>query len=215
MPFASLISTHYCLPTVSLMHLFHRFRIEACRHRFASFLNSNGLHERFHPEGWEPEVLKLLCETKWNGPVWDVGASFGRHAYRVSRFHKIFAFEPNLNSLHFLGYNLKGCPNATIVPCALTVDGKPMMGTCHPDFLAPPTGPHVATLSVSEALQKFGRPGVIKIDIEGGEYEMLKCPELIGIPLLIEWHNGVPKELPHWTLQTIDESHSLLLPKSA
>lgn len=177
-------------------------------------MNSNSVHERFHPHGWEPEVLQCLVNGNWNGPIWDVGASLGRHAYRLASKFQIYAFEPNLNSLQYLGYNLKDCPNAIIVPCALTIDGKPMLGTVHPDFLAPCTGPKVATLSLQEALQKFGKPGLMKIDIEGGEYDMLKRSELIGLTLLIEWHGEVPKELPHWTIETIDPTHSLLRPKS-
>ncbi|MCU0787764.1 MAG: FkbM family methyltransferase, partial [Verrucomicrobia bacterium] len=195
--------------------LFHWFRLEISQNRLGRYLNSNRVHEWFHPHGWEPEVLQCLMAGEWNGPVWDVGASLGRHAYRIARRNPVVAFEPNLNVLQFLGYNLMQTPEVVLVPCALTPDGKPMKGTCHADFMAPPTGPQVATLSVGEALRKFGRPGLIKIDIEGGEYELLKCPELQGIPLLIEWHADIPKEQPGWDLKTIDKSHSLLTPKTA
>ena len=195
------------------MHLFHRLRLALTKNRIGRLLHSNRGNQLIYPNGWEPEVLKCLCDGKWKGPVWDVGAFVGRHAYLVSQHHRVYAFEPNLNALQFLGYNLKDCANVVVVPCALTLDGKPMTGTVDPDFLAPPTGPKVATISITEALQKFGRPGVVKIDIEGGEYEMLKCKELVGLPLLIEWHREIPRELPHWTIQPIDESHSLLMPK--
>jgi len=198
-----------------LMRLAHRMRLEIARNRLGLWLNSNSVHERFHPRGWEPEVLQCLCEGKWNGPVWDVGASFGRQAYRIARHFPVFAFEPNLNSLQFLARNLVDCPNVVIVPCALTLDGQPMTGSFHPDFLAPPTGPRVATISLREALQKFGRPGVIKIDIEGGEYELIQSPDLIGIPLVVEWHREIPVKLDHWELKTLDPSHSLLTPKKA
>jgi len=177
-------------------------------------LHSNWANKLRHPDGWEPEVLQCLCDGKWNGPVWDVGAYVGRLAYRVSQHHKIFCFEPNLNALQFLGHNLRDCPNVVIVPCALTLDGQPMLGSVDPDYLIT-TGPKVATLSLSEALQKFSRPGVIKIDIEGGEYEMLKSELLRGIPLLIEWHREIPKQLPHWNLTTLDPAHSLLTPRVA
>jgi FkbM family methyltransferase len=200
---------------VNLGYLIHEVRLSCTKNRLGRLLHSNRGNQLLYPEGWEPEVLRCLCDNKWNGPVWDVGAFVGRHAYRVSQIHKVYAFEPNLNALQFLGHNLKDCNNAVIVPCALTVDGNTMKGTCDPDFLKPPTGPDVATLSVAEALQKFGRPGVIKIDIEGGEYELLKCPLLFDLPLLIEWHREIPTELPHWTIQTIDESHSLLTPRKA
>jgi FkbM family methyltransferase len=195
------------------MHVFHRLRLGLTKNRLGRLLHSNRGNKLMYPKGWEPEVLKCLLEGNWNRPVWDVGAFVGRHAYLVSQKHPVYAFEPNLNALQFLGYNLKDCANVVIVPCALTLDGKPMRGTVDPDFLAPPTGPNVATLSVAEALEKFGRPGVIKIDIEGGEYELLKSELLIGIPLLIEWHREIPRESPHWAIQTIDETHSLLMPR--
>ena len=197
---------------MNLLHLPHLVRLEIARNRLALWLNSNKIHERVHPDGWEPEVLKCICEGCWNGPVWDVGASLGRQAYRVAKHHKVYAFEPNLNSLQFLGHNLVDCENVVIVPMALTVDGEPMTGSFHPDFLAPPTGPNVATLSLREALEKFGRPGLMKVDIEGGEYELLKSPDVIGISMLIEWHQEVPAQLPHWTITSIDPTHSLLTP---
>ena len=191
----------------------HWLRVEVARNRPGLWANSNFIHERFHGRGWEPEVIQCLCEGKWDGPVWDVGASLGRLTYRVAKFHQVYAFEPNLNSLQFLGYNLLQSPEVVVVPCALTADGQPMKGTVHPDFLAPCTGPQVMTLSLAEALQKFGRPGIIKLDVEGGEYELIKSDLLIGLTLLIEWHREVPRELPHWTIERVDEYHTLLRPK--
>ena len=198
-----------------LMSLFHWFRLEISQNRLARFLNSNRVHEWFHPQGWEPQVLKRLMDGDWCGPVWDVGASLGRHAYRVSRRHQVIAFEPNLNVLQYLGYNTLKSENLVVVPCALTLDGAPMKGSIHADFMASPSGPRVATLSVAEALQKFGKPGLIKIDIEGGEYELIESEALHGISLLIEWHREIPRQLAAWTIETIDETHSLLIPKEA
>lgn len=200
---------------MNLGYLIHHLRLGLTKNRLGRLLHSNRGNQWLYPQGWEPAVLRSMCEGKWGGPVWDVGAFVGRHAYRVSQYHKVYAFEPNLNALQFLGYNLKDCPNVVIVPCALTVDGRPIKGTCDPDFLKPPTGPEVATLSIAESLSKFGRPGLIKVDIEGGEYELLKCPLLFDIPLLIEWHREIPTELPHWTLQKLDDTHSLLLPRKS
>jgi FkbM family methyltransferase len=196
-----------------LMRLFHALRLEISQNRPARWVNSNRFYELIRPGAWEPEVLECLCTSQWDGPVWDVGASFGRHSYRVAKFHQVFAFEPNLNSLQFLAYNLKNCANVVIVPCALTLDGKPMKGTYHADFMVEPTGPRVATISVEEALRKFGRPGVIKLDIEGGEYDLLKCETLFDLKLLIEWHREIPAKLDRWDVKSIDATHSLLIPK--
>jgi len=188
-------------------------RLKFSQNRPALWLNSNSLYERIRRNPWEPEVLDCLCQRKWGGPVWDVGASFGRHAYRIAQVHKLYAFEPNLNTLQFLAHNLRDYPDAVIVPCALTVDGKTMTCNYNADFMLPPVGPQVATISIEEALKKFGKPGVIKLDIEGGEYDLLTSDHLIGHTLLIEWHREIPKELPHWKIETIDPSHSLLTPK--
>ena len=108
---------------------------------------------------------------------------------------------------------MKDTPNVTVVPCALTLEGQPWIASIEPDFTQPSVGPRTITMSVEEALKKFGRPGLIKLDIEGGEYEVLKSPALIGLTLLVEWHREVPKELAHWNLQTLDAVHSLLTPK--
>jgi FkbM family methyltransferase len=198
-----------------ILTLLYRGLLQLRRARMARFLVSPACDRIVHPAGWEPEVTRCLCETEWAGPVWDVGAALGKLTVEVAKRHKVFAFEPNLNVLYYLGCNLGDDPNVTLVPCALTLDGAPMKGSTEPDFLAPPTGPRVATLSVEEALAKFGRPGVIKIDIEGGEYDLIRCPALRGIPMLIEWHGPIPPEFEHWTAKALDPTHSLLTPKSA
>lgn len=195
------------------LNLGHFLRLEINQNRLGRWLNSNRLYEMVRPKGWEPEVLDCLCNGQWNGPVWDVGACFGRHTFRIAQRHPIYAFEPNLNSLQFLAYNLRDCSNAVIVPCALTVDGKPMKGTYHADFMAPNTGPQVATISLEEALEKFGRPGIIKLDVEGGEYDLLKSNLVIGLTLLVEWHREIPTQLEYWDIKTIDPTHSLLTPR--
>jgi hypothetical protein len=101
----------------------------------------------------------------------------------------------------------------TIVPCALTLDGKPMQCSIEPNFSLPNNGPMAATLSVDEALKKFGKPGVIKLDIEGGEYEVIKSPSLTGLKLLVEWHREVPTSLDRWNIKPLDATHTLLTPK--
>jgi FkbM family methyltransferase len=196
------------------MRLFHALRLEVSQNRPARWLNSNRLYEVLRPRAWEPEVLDCLCNGNWSGPVWDVGASFGRHTYRVAQKHKVYAFETNLNTLQYLAYNLRGCANAIIVPCALTLDGRPMKGSFHADFMVEPTGPQVATISVDEALQKFGRPGVVKLDIEGAEYDLLRSESLFPLTLLVEWHREVPSKLDRWNIRPIDTTHSLLIPKA-
>jgi FkbM family methyltransferase len=190
---------------------FATFEVKRCR--FSRLIHHPRMTKLIHPHGFEPAVTRCLVETDWDGPVWDVGANVGNHAYEIAQRHKVIAFEPNLNLLYYLGYKLKDCPGAIIVPCALTLDGQAMQCSLDPNFMLPNQGPMAATLSIDEALKKFGRPGVIKLDIEGGEYEIIKSPSLTGLKLLVEWHREVPATLDRWDIKKIDAMHTLLTPK--
>lgn len=196
-----------------MISFLYRALLDLRRNRVTRALCSPACDRLIHPRGWEPEVMKCLRDTDWRGPVWDVGAALGKHTIAVARKHSIYAFEPNLNVLYYLAYNVRRCRNVVIVPNALTRDGSSLLGSYEADFLAKPTGPKVATLSIGEALDKFGAPGVIKIDIEGGEYDLIDCDSLKDIPLVIEWHGPIPEKLPHWNIIPIDATHSALIPK--
>jgi FkbM family methyltransferase len=190
---------------------FATFEVKRCR--FSRLIHHPRVTKFLHPHGFEPVVTRCLVDTNWSGPVWDVGANVGNIAYEAAQRHKVFAFEPNLNLLYYLGYKLKDCPGVTVVPCALTPDGQSMQSSLDPIFSLPNQGPMAATLSVEEALKKFGRPGVIKLDIEGGEYEVIKSPSLTGLTLLVEWHREVPTVLDRWHVKNLDATHTLLTPK--
>jgi FkbM family methyltransferase len=191
---------------------FATFEVKRCR--FSRLIHHPRVAKRIHPHGFEPVIPRCLVDTDWDGPVWDVGSNVGNIAYEIAQRHKVFAFEPNLNLLYYLGYKLKNCANVTIVPCALTLDGKPMQCSIEPNFSLPNQWPMMATtLSVDEALKKFGRPGVIKLDIEGGEYEVIKSPSLTGLTLLVEWHREIPIALDRWNIKNLDDMHTLLTPK--
>ena len=200
---------------MNLGHVIHRARQGLTKNRIGRLLHSNLGNKLLYPRARNAKVLRCLCDRYWAGPVWDVGAFIGQNARRVSRSQKVFAFESNLNVVEFLGYNVRSCENVVVVPCALTVDGKPMKASSGANSSKRATGPIVATISVTEAFVKFGRPGVINLDIEGGEYELLKCPLLWDIPLVVEWHREIPSELPHWSVEHLDETHSLLMPRKS
>lgn len=193
--------------------LFAEASFEVKRNRFSRLIHHPRVAKYLHPGGFEPHITKCLVEGKWNGPVWDVGSNVGNIAIEVAQRHKVFCFEPNLNLIYYLGFKLKDCTNATLVPCALTLDGKPMQSSLDPNFTTQNHGPMAATLSVDEALQKFGRPGIIKMDIEGGEYEVIKSPSLTGLTLLVEWHREVPTSFDRWNIKNLDKTHTLLTPK--
>jgi FkbM family methyltransferase len=200
-----------------MMKLLHWARWELTRNKFGHALHSNRGYDFFCRYIWhhalEPEVLRCLLSHEWDGPIWDVGASLGRHARKIQEHRKVYAFEPNLALLPILAHNLVDCQNVIIVPLALTADGRTMKGTFHPNFMAPQTGPAVASISIRQALCQFGRPGVVKIDIEGGEYGLLESPDIVGLNLVVEWHRGIPKTLAHWNIVSLDAMHSWLAPK--
>jgi FkbM family methyltransferase len=160
------------------------------RHHPARFLFSDAL---MGAADKSVEGEARLLNRDWQGSIWDVGASVGKYTTILARAnpkHRVYAFEPNLNSLYYLGYRTAKLPNVVIVPCALTSDGSPFKTSYSPDFFLPPTGPCSLSLSLGEAIAKFGTPSFAKFDIEGGEYFLFdREPEVFrNTALLIEWH---------------------------
>jgi FkbM family methyltransferase len=162
-----------------------------------------------------------FARRPWTGDVWDIGASVGKFTGVLAQAnpdHRVFAFEPNLNSIYFLAYRTSRFKNVVIVPAALTLDGKPMTTSYNPDFSAPPTGPQAMTLSLAEALQKFGKPSFIKMDIEGAEFRLFReqASALKGVHLLVEWHTMLLDDpipaLPYWKVTRVDDTHTYLEP---
>lgn len=180
------------------------------------FLYSDALLRGFS----DPKELEYFGK-KWGNVIWDVGASVGKYTTKLAESNPdaiIVAFEPNLNSLYYLAYRTASYPNVVIVPNALTVDGAPMKGTYSPDFGAPPTGPMIDTMSVDEAVKKFGVPSFVKMDIEGGEYSVLdvESSPLFESTMLVAWHPGpdarpMPRLVP-WKVEQVTSDMTLLTP---
>jgi FkbM family methyltransferase len=155
------------------------------------------------------------------GVIWDVGASVGKYTTMLAKNSPnatIYAFEPNLNSLYYLANRTEKYPNVVIVPNALTPDGGTIMGSHDPDFSSKPTGPRVATISLKEAVAKFGAPTFLKMDIEGAEFEVLKgdLSSLHKSTLLVSWHcqfTGKPvPQVPGWKNTQLSADITLLEP---
>jgi FkbM family methyltransferase len=189
---------------------------------------------RRHPSRWlytdsllgkyiDPNEQPFFTRDWGAASIWDIGASVGKYTTILARHNpksRIYAFEPNLNSLYYLAYRTAQYPNVVIVPNALTVDGQPMKGTHEPDFNAPPTGPLVATVAVKEAIAKYGVPTFVKMDIEGGEFsifegEAAECFKRSTV--LVSWHpqltgKPVPAEVKGWKNEHITSDMTLLTP---
>ena len=200
-------------PLRFLFYLSHKIR----NHPFR-FLIRGDRFRFFSPTDPDEEAL---CRKSWPGPIWDVGASLGKYTPMMAEANPnqpIFAFEPNLNSLYYLGYRTAQYPNVTIVPGALSIDGKAIRTSYDANFHKPPTGPMGITFSVAEAIARFGRPAFIKLDVEGLEYEMMEaCGELLRYTtLVVEWHwytweRERPK-MPFWRETEAGRCHTLLTP---
>jgi FkbM family methyltransferase len=194
----------------------------ALRRNPARFLFSDGNFERV--TGGERDEVSFL-KRRWlangSGTIWDVGASLGKYTCDIARANpncKVLAFEPNLNSLYFLAHRASRLPNIEIVPCALTADGRDMLGSYEPNFTAAATGPLVPTFSLAEALAKFGKPAFIKLDVEGEEFRIFRdhADLLRGVHLLVEWHPCFVKDpvppLKHWRVHDVFPNHTYLEP---
>jgi FkbM family methyltransferase len=188
----------------------------------ARFLFTDGLFKRLaRTDAEEAALLQRRWLKTGTGSIWDVGASLGKFTCDIARANpncRVYAFEPNLNSLYFLAHRTARFPNVEIVPAALTVEGRDMKGSYSPDFTSAPTGPLVPTYSLAEALQKFGRPVFIKMDIESEEFKIFTQQQelLKGIHMLVEWHTFLTGEpippLKYWRSTEISPGHTFLEP---
>jgi len=188
------------------------------RHHPFRFLIRGKLFGFFTPT--EP-VEEELCRRSWPGPVWDVGASLGKYTPMMAEANpdkQVYAFEPNLNSLYYLGYRTAKYPNVNIVPAPLMADTRSVRVSYDPNFHKPPSGPQGIAFSVPEAIRWFGVPAFIKLDCEGQEKKILEqCgEELSHTTLLVEWHpwewNYEFPPMPYWKVTKVTGSHSLLEP---
>jgi len=171
----------------------------------------------------EAQFLKRRWVQNGSGKIWDVGASLGKYTCDIARANpncRVYAFEPNFNSLYFLAYRTARFSNVEIVPSALTADGRDFKGTYDPNFTVEPTGPLMPTFSLPEAIAKFGKPDFIKLDVEGEEYRIFRehAELLRGVHVFVEWHTYYVKDpippLKHWRVTDVCPGHTYLEPIS-
>lgn len=143
----------------------------------------NGLYERYHIEALHALIDHLGLETN-NLAFCDVGANIGNHSIHLSRFFgKTFAYEPNPDVYHLLKYNLSNIASAEAFNIGL---GE---STAELDLYQNETN-----LGASSAIYKSNNAiitkvpirkfddvypediplGLMKIDVEGMEYQVLK-----------------------------------------
>jgi FkbM family methyltransferase len=163
--------------------------------------------------GGEREVLKhLLADLRPGDVAFDVGASLGIHtvfmALRVESRGKVVAFEPEKESYQKLLTNiaLNGLTNVLALPMGLGEErgDSPLYGGAEYCFNLWQKGRELhqqAEIWPGDELirkESLPRPGLVKIDVEGFEYSVLK---------------GLEKTLSHPACRSVClEVHVHLLP---
>ena len=159
------------------------YRIRLGPMRGLRWRRRNALPYWYHVGFWEPQVTALIADHLRPGDVfWDVGANAGYHTImacrRVGPTGRVVAFEPNPDVVAMLEDNLalNGFRNCTVVQAAISGEDGTATFAMRPNNLTSALAEftsgeplEVETISLDSALDRFGRPNLIKLDIEGGE----------------------------------------------
>jgi FkbM family methyltransferase len=203
---------------------------------------------RLRSGGYEEAVHTALGRILRPGDIaWDVGANVGvytvRMAERVGAAGQVFAFEPSPLNLERLQATCAGLPNVVVLPFGLSaaagrarfIQGSDDQGTTSRLAVARDAdllGIEEVELRRGDALVGTGvaqAPSVVKIDVEGHEYEVLQgMSEFLRSgrlrAILTEVHFGllaqsgrssVPRQIEKWlnasgfTTRWVDASHLL------
>ena len=138
---------------------------------------------------WEPEVLEAIDQhLEPESTYLDIGAYIGPTVLLAARrCRKVYCFEPDPDAFQFLAWNIRLNKLRNVVPfcMALTsvsgmkIMGSPdgMLGTSKTSELYSSTGPSIEVPGISWPdwlrLAEPGQIDVIKMDIEGGEFDLL------------------------------------------
>jgi FkbM family methyltransferase len=162
---------------------------------------------------------KNLPPLEEDAAVMDIGAGLGDFTVRAARNHprrNVAAFEPFAESFRLLEENLKlnGILNAQAFPLAVGARSGPMLlqtatGVAVQHSTAPAAGPGGASslpvegITLEEAFRKsgFARCTLLKVDCEGGEYDILlnASPETLHRidRIAMEYHDGCTPHSHH------------------
>lgn len=191
----------------------------------------------------EADFTKALLERLKPGMrFWDVGANAGYYTLlgcrRVGPSGAVTAFEPIPASVERLRVALKKnrLTNAEIVPAALGCQNgdapfefdrnRLYLGRLKNEESFNPQGESmmVSVLTMEEAARRFGPPDLVKIDVEGGEIDVLRG---MGAAIhekkpvfLVEFHSEERLEearqlLVEYRPSAIDKSHFLFEPNGS
>ena len=129
------------------------------------------------------EVDFLLGLLDEKSIVYDVGANIGYHTSAfASRAGKVYAFEPNPHNYSLLMQNVESKGNVLLMNCAVSAtNGTTKISDYNPDVPGNYGSMHVGgddakILVPMMSIDEMGleKPDMIKIDVEGSEYEVFK-----------------------------------------
>ena len=139
---------------------------------------------------WEPDLYDVLQKhVRPDSVMADIGAWIGPAAiFAARRCRKVYCFEPDPEAYRYLLWNLRLNDVRNVVPFNVALAAEPGfrrmvspaggLGDSKATLLPPPDvsgGVDVPCMRWSDwlALPGVNRPDFIKIDIEGGEFELL------------------------------------------
>lgn len=197
--------------------------------RSCSYTVEEGAHRRFwkrvNSGAWEPETFAIFDEFIGRDSLFlDVGAWIGSTAlYGVQRAARCIAFEPDPLAFAELQANVAANRGQAWVEklelhqCAINSDGRSFIlggrgegGDSMSSALFPNRTSHwtVEARRLHDVLateRKPGQPVFIKIDIEGGEYELLPMiSDIIADPLVTAYVSFHPRMLRNSVAATND-----------
>ncbi len=160
----------------------------------------NSLPYWYHLGLWEPDLSALLAAHLRPGDTyWDIGANAGYHTLYGSRLvgptGRVLAVEPDPHVAAILREQLalNGVTNVTVLEAAVGAErGEVLLGLRDNNLnnalaaVEHAAGEATGTVTVQgttldDLLAEYGRPHVIKMDIEGAERLALPAgPELLG-----------------------------------
>ena len=161
--------------------------------------------------GGEFDVVRQFVPEAFSGLIVDAGAYIGSSALALHQLFpraRILAIEPDPENFEVLQMNVSLVANIIPVSAAL-VGGEKSTAKLYDrrtgkwgltlvsdpaDVVAPSLVAEVETISLRQVVECWGNPAVLKLDVEGGEYDIFaNARELCNeIPvILVELHDGI------------------------
>lgn len=146
-------------------------------------------------------LSNIITRLPKHSVVWDVGCNVGIYSMHAARLgHQVFAFDlsPRAVSLLMRSARANGLTNVVGIARALTVTQKVYHApstACAGNSLREVSTGKDHSMTWLRAVENFGVPNFIKLDIEGGETEFLNDPFFRAwvacnrIQMFVETHN--------------------------